>query len=111
MAFLVSLADVRDVVVIIYGILGAMVFCAVLILVLALIYAVNALKRLVRDLVNDSVKPTLGSIKDSAENIKGTTEFVGQTAVSPIIRVYSTAAGVRRGLGVLSGLSRFRRGA
>jgi hypothetical protein len=48
----------------------------------------------------------LTSIKDTAETVKGTTEFVGQTAVSPITRTYGMVAGVRKGLGVLSGLSR-----
>jgi hypothetical protein len=106
MAFLISLADARDVIIIIYGVLG-IVLVAMLILFMFLLYrAFGGLKNTITGLIDDSVRPTLTSIKDTAETVKGTTEFVGQTAVSPIIRTYGMVAGVRKGLGVLSGLSR-----
>ena len=110
MGFLVSLADIRDVFIIVYSLLGIIVLLALVGLLFLIYLAFRNLHRTVRELIDDSVKPTLGSIRETAENIKGTTEFVGQTAVSPIIRTYSMAAGVRRGLGVLTGLTRRNRG-
>jgi hypothetical protein len=109
-ALFVSLSDARDWALIIYCIIGALLFFLGSVLVGALIWVVFAAKGMVKDLVNDSVKPALGSIKDTAESIKGTTDFVGQNAVRPIIRTYGMASGVRRGLEVLSGLSKRGKG-
>ncbi len=106
----VSLSDARDWALIVYCIIGALLFFLGMIFVGVLIWAALAAKGMVKDLVNDSVKPTLGSIKDTAESIRGTTDFVGQNAVRPIIRTYGMASGVRRGLEVLSGLSKRGKG-
>jgi hypothetical protein len=108
MPLLGTIADVRDIIIIIYGFLG-IIFVIMLIIFMFLLYrAFGGLKSTVTDLIDDSVKPTLTSIRDTATTVKGTTEFVGQTTVSPIIRTYGMVAGVRKGLGVLSGLSRRR---
>jgi hypothetical protein len=107
---LISRIAIRDWVVIVYCLLGIVVFFLAAIFVAVLIFAALAIRGLVRDLINESVKPTLNSIKGTAESIKGTTDFMGQKAASPIIRTYGMVTGVRRGLGVLSGLSRFRKG-
>jgi hypothetical protein len=62
---------------------------------------VRGLLRNVRELLDDSVKPTVNSIRDTADTIRGTTQFVGRTAVTPIARTYGIFAGVKQGLGVL----------
>lgn len=106
---LISRTDVRDWAIILYSLLGAFLFFVGILFVVVLVWAVLAIKGAVNDIMNDSVKPTLGSIRETAESIKGTTDFVGQRAVSPIIRTYGMVAGLRKGLGVLTGLSRGRR--
>jgi hypothetical protein len=106
----ISLGDARDWAIIIYSILGAVLCFFLIILVALLILGVRSVKGMIGDLVNESVKPTLNSIKGTAESIKGTTDFVGQNAVRPIIRTYGMASGVRRGLEVLSGLSKRGKG-
>src|SRR5581483_6598038 len=110
MVFLASLADIRDVFVIIDSILAMVMFVVGIAVFVPLFIAVRAAHGAVKDLINESVKPTLSTVKETAETIKGTTEFVGQTTVNPIIRTYGVVAGVRRGLGVLSGISRLRGG-
>jgi len=40
------------------------------------------------------------------EEVRSTTAFVSETAVSPIIRVYSILAAIRRAAAVIFGLSR-----
>ena len=102
---LLSIADIRDIVVIIYGIIGIVFFFVALIVLLMLGFSAKGLFKMVKDMLNESVKPTMESIKDAAESVRGTTEFVGKTAVAPIVRTYGAFAGVRKGLGVLSGLS------
>jgi hypothetical protein len=43
------------------------------------------------------------------DDVRGTTAFIADTAVSPIIRVYAFVGGVRRGLASLLGLTLRRR--
>ncbi len=106
MGFLFSLADARDIVVIIYGIAGIVLFFISIAFVIALYWGFRRLQRVVKELLDDSVKPTLASVRETAQSIKGTTDFVGEKAVSPIIRGYGMVSGAKRGLGVLSGLAR-----
>src|SRR5687768_6680731 len=101
MPLLVALADVRDVFIIIYGVLGIIFFFIASIVTLVIGLTVRALLRSARDLLDESVKPAVGSIREAAETVRGTTEFVGRTAASPIIRTYGMIAGARKGLGVL----------
>ncbi|HLF78521.1 MAG TPA: hypothetical protein VJB57_13650 [Dehalococcoidia bacterium] len=101
---LLSIADIRDIVVIVYGIIGIVFFFAAIIVLLVLGFSLKGLIKMVREMLDDSVKPTLESIKDAAETVRGTTEFVGRTAVTPIAKTYGAFAGLRRGLGVLTAL-------
>ncbi len=110
MPLLVSLADIRDVFIIVYGAIGILFFVVAVAATLGLFFAVKALIRSVNDLINESVKPTLGSVKETVDTVRGTTQFVSQTTVSPIVKTYGTFAGVRRGLGVISGITRRKRG-
>ena len=106
MRLLFSLADARDIVVIVYGILGILFFFIGIIVALVLFFTIKGIAGSVRGLVNDQVTPTLNAVKETAQSIRGTTEFVSQTAVRPIIKTYGTVAGVRRGFSVLAGLRR-----
>jgi hypothetical protein len=106
MPFLISLADARDVVIIVYGIIGVIFFFVGLIVLLVVGLTVRGLLKNVQGLLNETVRPTVDSIKNAADTMRGTTEFVGRTAVSPIVRTYGLVAGVRKGVGVFSGLAR-----
>src|SRR5262245_22491648 len=103
MAALLSIADIRDFVIIAYGIIGIIFFFVGLIILVMVGLTVKGLIGSVRSLLDESVKPTVDSIKGAADTVRGTTEFVGRTAVSPIVKTYGMAAGVRKGLGVLAG--------
>ena len=52
--------------------------------------------------MKENAVPAIDSLKASLDNVKGTTEFAGETVASPIIRVYSVFKGVRTGLGAVS---------
>jgi hypothetical protein len=93
-----DLQDVRDVAIIVFTVAGTLLFLiGIVVTALAGMAAIGAL-RAVRGLVDDSVKPMV-------ENVQGTVTFVSETTVAPVVRAYGFYAGVRRGLGVLSGLS------
>ena len=101
---------VRDVVIIIWGVLSILTLLVVLGIALFIGLSVKNLVSTVNELVNTSVKPMIDTTQQSVVNVTGTTQFIGDTVVSPIIRVISIAAGVRRGVGVFTGVSSRLRG-
>jgi hypothetical protein len=105
-----SIGDIRDVFIIIYGVLGILFFAVAISVTVALFFVVRGLVKKATQLLDESVRPTLGSIRGTAETIRGTAEFVGEAAARPIARTYGIFAGVRKGIAVLSGLGRRERG-
>ncbi len=100
----------RDVVIIIWGIVSILTLLVVLGIALFIGLSIKNLVTTVNELVNTSVKPMIDTTQQSVVNVTGTTQFIGDTVVSPIIRVVSIAAGVRRGVGVFTGVSGRLRG-
>jgi hypothetical protein len=103
-----SLEELRDLIIVVWGILG-IVFLAVAI-VLGIVVGVSArgLIATVQSLLRDDVQPTLRSARQTVDSIRGTTSFVAETAVAPVIRVYGIFSGVRRFLSVLMGFGKRR---
>src|SRR3954471_2469650 len=106
MTVLASLADFRDVIVIVYGILGIIFFFVAIVMIVAVGLTVKGLIKNVNVMLNDSVKPALASVQDVANTVRGTTDFVGRTTVAPIAKVYGMFSGVKKGASVLSGLAK-----
>lgn len=100
----------RDIVIIVWGILSILTLLVVLGIALFIGLSIKNLVSTVNELVNTSVKPMIDTTQQSVVNVTGTTQFIGDTVVSPIIRVISIAAGVRRGVGVFTGVSSRLRG-
>lgn len=98
-------ATFRDWVIIVMGIAVAAFFLVAMILTLVLGLLLRALLKKSTALIDESVKPLLGSAKQTADNVKGTTTFISEAAATPIIRTYGVVAGVRRAAGVLAGLT------
>jgi hypothetical protein len=96
-----TLAQWRDVFIILMGLWFALAFLLLCVLLAALVFLVLT----IRSLVKNNVAPAVDSLKEALDNVKGTTEFVGETAVAPIVRVYSVVRGVRSGVGAVTGLS------
>ena len=93
-----TLQDVRDVTIIAFTIAGTLLFLAAIVVTVVVGVAATSAFQAARRLIDEGVKPTLS-------NVRGTVSFISDTAVSPIIRTYGLFSGVRRGLGVLSGLA------
>jgi hypothetical protein len=79
-------------------------------IVLGIVVGVSArgLIGTVQSLLRDDVQPTLRSARQTVDSIRGTTSFVADTAVAPVIRVYGIFSGVRRFLSVLVGFGKRR---
>jgi hypothetical protein len=104
MSALLSIADIRDWVVVVYGIIGIVFFFVAIIVTLGLFFTIRGLLSAARGALDESVIPTLTSVKEAADTVRGTTEFVGRTAVAPVAKAYGTFAGIKKGLTVLSSM-------
>ena len=93
-----TLQDVRDVTIIAFTIAGTVLFLVAIIVTVVVGLAATGAFQAARRLIDEGVKPMVS-------NVRGTATFISDTAVSPIIRACGLISGVRRGLGVLSGLA------
>ena len=100
-----SLEDWRDVIIIAAGAMMILVLIAVFLFTVVLGLATRGLLSTIQALLKGEVTPLLDSVRQSVQNVRGTTAFIGETAVAPIIRVYSVVAGARRVLGVFGGFA------
>ena len=100
-----DLQELRDLIIIIFGITGIVMLFVALVVTLAVGLATRSLIGTLQTLLQGEVTPILESARQSLDNVRGTTNFVASTAVSPIIRVYGVIAGARRVIGVLTGLT------
>lgn len=102
-----SWSEWRDIAVVAFGILLAFVGLLACVLLAVLIGVALTVRRA----VTKNVVPLLDSTRDLVDEVRGTAEFVGESAVTPIIRVYSVVSGIRKGLDSLGSLGgRFRGG-
>ncbi|MBF6599861.1 MAG: hypothetical protein IVW36_05060 [Dehalococcoidia bacterium] len=95
----------RDWVIIVTGIIIGAFFFVLLILTVVLGLLAKALLGKVSSLLDESVKPLMGTAQQTADRVKGTTSFLSGAAVTPVVRTYGVVAGVRRAVGVIAGLT------
>lgn len=93
-----SLEAVRDMAIIILAVL------AIVQLLVLLVLTVTVYRKVVP--LIDKIGPVLDSARTAAATVAGTSIFVGEAVVSPIIRIAGVAAGVRRGVAALGRLLR-----
>ena len=87
----------------------ALTFAVMFIFAIVVGLAARSLLSAIQTLLKEEVTPLLDSGRQAIQRVQGTTTFIGETAVAPIIRVYSVVAGARRMIGVLSGVAGRRR--
>lgn len=100
-----ALDTTRDLIVIIWGVISILTFLFMLLFLLFLWRGVNKLIGSVNIVVNDDIRPMLVTSRESLNNVTGTTRFLSDTIAQPVIRLYGIIAGVRRGIGVFSGVT------
>lgn len=104
-----NLQELRDLIIVIAGSISILLLFVLLIATLVLTVAARTLIVTANGLLRSEVRPLLESARRTVDNVRGTATYVTEAAVSPIIRVYSLFAGVRRFLGVLASFGRRRR--
>jgi hypothetical protein len=103
-----SLVDLRDLIIVIWGILGILFLAVAIVVGIVVGISARGLIGTVQSLLRDDVQPTLRSARRTMDSVRGTTSFVADTAVAPVIRVYGIVSGVRRFLSVLGGFRKRR---
>jgi hypothetical protein len=91
------LPGIRDVAIILLAIQSLVIGVLLIILLLQM-------RSLIR-LLQEQVRPILSSAQETIGTVRGTTTIVSDYVVSPVARVASVVAGMRRGLDVLMGRS------
>lgn len=94
-----SWSEWRDVVIV----LSAGFWALAGIILIALLGALVWLIFEIRKLLKYNVAPAVDSLKGTLDNVRGTTEFAGETVASPLIRAYSVVKGVRSGVAAVRG--------
>jgi len=92
---------VRDV----FIVLLAVVSLFIGVMMLALVYQVAALTRMLRE----EIKPLLENVQETVNTARGTTQFMSEHVARPMIHVAGTVAGVARVISLLGDLRRPRR--
>lgn len=95
-------AVVRDIAIIVL----ALVTIIIGLFLVILIFQMQSLIALLRN----EIKPILDSANETARTVRGTTTFVSDAVVTPMIQVASLAAGVRQTLRTLAGTGRKGKG-
>ena len=95
----------RDWVIILMGLAVFLFFTVGLVLLVVLGLLSRALLKKSINVMDDNLKPLLGSAKESVDNVKGTTRFVGNAVVTPIVKTYGVVAGVRRAASMMASLN------
>ncbi len=103
-----TVEQVRDVVIVAYGLLGVLLLIILVVTLLSLLVTVRLLTRVLGDLRRETVQPTLDDLRASARNVRGATEFMTDSAVHPVIRAVSITRGIRRGIALVTGIGRRR---
>ena len=95
-----SWSEWRDIV----FVLTAMFWMLAGLLAVVLVVALVLLGGVTRKVVRENAAPALDSLRQSLDNVRGTTEFAGETVASPIIRTYAVVKGVRTGISAVTNL-------
>jgi hypothetical protein len=88
------MATARDVAIIILAVESIIIGA----LLVVLIFQIQGLVRLLRE----EIRPILDSVNETASTVRGTTTFVSDTVVSPVMRVAGLVSALRRIIDVLT---------
>ena len=99
-----SVQEWRDFVIVVYGVMGIIAFFAFTAVMLMIFWILLGVRGSIRSLLEDPVRPTLEEVRKTAQNVRGTSEFVADNAIHPVIRVVAAARGIRRGISSITGI-------
>ncbi len=104
-----DLAGARDLVIVIWGSLFAIFLLVLIVVTIVVGLAARGLISVVKESIQTDVKQTLAKVNETATNVKGAAEFMTDTTVAPVIRMYSTVSATKQFVKTISGRGRKKR--
>ena len=98
-----TITDIRDIVIIVAGLLSVIALLVMIVATMVVGFLSIRLIRAARKTLQEGVPPLLESAQETVQSVKGTAEFLGDSAAEPVIRAYATASRIQRMFDVLSG--------
>ena len=99
------LGTTRDVFIVLWAVLSVVQLLLLIFAIWRIYSGVKGLIGTFQSIANDDVKPVIAIGKDTANNVAGTTRFLGDSVARPVIRALSVAAGARRAVTVFTGVT------
>ena len=96
-----TISDIRDIVIIVTGLFGIVWMTVFLLLTIVLGWLSFRLLRTTRTTFSEGLPPLFEQARETMQSVKGTADFLGESAARPVIRAYGLAAGIQRALQVL----------
>ena len=98
-----TITDIRDIVIVIAGLLSVIALIVIIVATIVVGFLSVRLIRAARRTMEEGVPPLLEHAQETMQSVKGTAEYLGDSAAEPVIRAYATASRVQRMFDVLSG--------
>ena len=89
--------------IIVAGLLGVVAMIVMIIAMIVVGYLSFRLLRAARKTLQEGVPPLLENAQETIKTVRGTAEFLGESAAEPVIRAYATASRIQRMFDVLGG--------
>src|SRR2546422_7830858 len=92
----------RDFLIMCYAVAGTIMFLVAVFFTVVVGYISASTVRTTRRIMRENVVPTLESVRETSESVRGTVGFISDNAVAPVIKAYGTFAGARRFVAVVA---------
>jgi hypothetical protein len=102
---LLSLQEWRDIALIVYTVLGALLFLVAIVVTAGTGWLTWRTLGKAKSVIGN-LGPAVENVRETTETVKGTVSFVSDTAVKPVVRAYGAYAGARRFVSVLARFTR-----
>ena len=101
-----TITDIRDIVIIVGGLLSVVALLVMIVATIVIGFLSVRLLRAARRTFEEGVPPLLEHAQETVKSVKGTADYLSDSAAEPVIRAYATVSRVQRMFDVLSGRGR-----
>ena len=101
-----TITDIRDIVIIVGGLLSVVALLVMIAATIVIGFLSVRLLRAARRTFEEGVPPLLEHAQETVKSVKGTADYLSDSAAEPVIRAYATVSRVQRMFDVLSGRGR-----
>ena len=101
-----TITDIRDIVIIVGGLLSVIALVVMIVATIVIGLLTVRLLRAARRTFEEGVPPLLENAQETVKSVKGTADYLSDSAAEPAIRAYAAVSRVQRMFDVLSGRGR-----